>query len=223
MDGVKYRALETRDIARIRDMFSEAFALGTYSNNPFIMRHLLDHYLCAYIKRATYTLIAEKDGRVLGFLMGSARADKRRGSWLMEFYHALFLIVRRAGRAYFRARRRIERADRSMRQSASFADCELILFVVDRSMRGRGLGREMLRRFRHYLKLKRARTMFLFTDDYSDVCYYRTRGYREEGVRKIAFSQDEVAHFYLFSIPVKHVGGTKIDDKAESVAGQTRP
>lgn len=215
MDGVHFRRFETRDIARVRDMFSEAFKLGIYSDNPLVMRHLLDHYLCAYLGGATYSLVAEEDGRALGFLMGAARFDERIGYRMMELYHALFLIFRRAGRAYFRGRRLIEKADRAMRRNASPADCELILFVVDKSARGRGVGREMLRLFRRYLEERGAKRLFLFTDDYSDVGYYRARGYVQEGVRRIAFSKDDVAQFYLFSIPVGLVGGADIDDTAE--------
>jgi ribosomal protein S18 acetylase RimI-like enzyme len=222
MDGVHFRRFKARDIARVRDMFSEAFKLGTYSDDPFVMRHLLDHYLCAYLGRATYSVVAEENGRALGFLMGTARFDERIGYRLLELYHALFLIFRRAGRVYFRGRRLIERADRSMRRSAPPADCELILFVVDRSARGRGVGREMLRMFRRYLEGEGARTMFLFTDDYSDVGYYRTRGYAEEGVREIRFSPGDEARFYLFSIPVGLEGGANIDDTAQSAETAAR-
>lgn len=222
MDGVHFRRFEARDIAHVREMFSEAFKLGTYSDDPFVMRHLLDHDLCAYLGRATYSVVAEEGGRVLGFLMGAARFDEKIGYRLMELYHALFLIFRRAGRAYFRGRRLIERADRSMRHGAPPADCELVLFVVDRSARGRGVGREMLRMFRHYLEAQGARTMFLFTDDYSDVGYYRARGYREEGVREITFAPGDAARFYLFSIPVGLVGGANVDDTAQSAETAAR-
>ncbi len=222
MDGVHFRRFEARDIPRVRDMFSEAFKLGTYSANPFVMRHLLDHYLCAYLGRATYSLVAEENGCVRGFLLGATRFDERIGYRLMELYHALFLIFRHAGWAYFKGRRLIERADRSMRKNAPPADCELILFVVDSSVRGRGVGRDLLRQFRRYLEKKRAHTMFLFTDDYSDVDYYRARGYEEEGVRRIEFSADDVARFYLFSIPVGLVGGTDVDDTAHPVEAACR-
>ena len=217
MDGVHFRRFEARDIARVRDMFSEAFKLGTYSDKPHVMRHLLDHYLCAYLGGATYSVVAEEDGRALGFLLGASRFDERIGYRLMELYHAFFLVFRRAGWAYFRGRWLIERADRSMRRHAPPADCELVLFVVDRQARGKGVGREMLRLFRRYLEENGARTMFLFTDDYSDVDYYRTRGYAEEGVRRIEFARDDVARFYLFSIPVELVGGANVDDTAQPV------
>lgn len=222
MDAVHFRRFEARDVARVRDMFSEAFKLGIYSDDPFVMRHLLDHDLCAYLGRATYSVVAEAGERALGFLVGASRFDERIGYRLMELYHALFLIFRRAGRTYLREQRLIARADRSMRKNAPPADCELILFVVDKGARGKGVGREMLRRFRRFLEARGAKRLFLFTDDYSDVNYYRVRGYVQEGVREISFSPDDAARFYLFSIPVGLVGGANVDDPIEPVETAAR-
>lgn len=195
------------DICKVRDMFCEAFELDCYSKSSFVMRHLLDHYLCGYLTEADYAVTLRMDGRVAGFLLGcdSSRNGKRIYR-LLRLYHKFFLPFFRGGRSYIRCKRLIEDADSSMRAEAPAPEGELILFVVRKDLRGQGVGRNMLLTFRDWLIKREVRNMQLFTDDYSDVDYYRTRGYEQLGVRNVEFAPGIDSYFYLFSIPTEQIG-----------------
>jgi len=191
----------------VRDMFCEAFELDCYSKSQFVMRHLLDHYLCTYLMETDYAVTAVNGSETVGFLLG---CDKNRcGKWIyrvLRSYHRLFLPLFRGSRAYIRCKKLIEDADASMRKAAPTPESELMLFVVRSDMRGSGIGRMMLVEFRNYLVDKNIRNMQLFTDDYCDVDYYRRRSYEQLGIKHIEFAPGIDSDFFLFTIPVEKIG-----------------
>ena len=207
MNGITLRSFGPADISRVRGMFCRAFELDCYSNSRFVMRHLLDHYLCSYLREADYAIAACANGEVTGFLLGCGKRRRGKGIYaLLRAYHRLFLPFSRGGRAYLHCKRLIDQADESLKAAAPEADGELMLFVVRPEERNRGTGRKMLQAFREWLAKQGALTMQLFTDDYCDVDYYRTRGYEQLGVRHIEFMPGRKSAFYLFSISVERIG-----------------
>lgn len=207
-NDIRLRPFRVTDIARVRDMFCEAFELECYSQSRFVMRHLLDHYLCTYLMDADYAMTAFSDKGVEGFIIGCIGTGRNRIAYrLLRTYHRAFLPLSRGGRSYMRCKALIEEADASLKESAPEADGELVLFVVRKESRGKGVGRLMLGDFKRILTERSLKSMQLFTDDYCDVDYYRARGYRQQGVRYIEFMPGDARAFYLFSIPVEKIGG----------------
>lgn len=207
MSDMELREFRISDVRRVRDMFCEAFELDCYSKSRFVMRHLLDHYLCGYLMEADYAVTMRSGNETTGFLLGCS--EKRRGRSIYRFlraYHRAFLPLFRGGRAYMRCKKLIEDADSSMRSKAPSPESELILFVVRSDLRGRGEGCRLLMEFRNWLVENNVKNMQLFTDDYCDVDYYRERGYTQLGVRHIEFAPGIDSYFYLFSIPVEEIG-----------------
>ena len=204
---MELRKFTVRDISKVRDMFCEAFELDCYSKSRFVMRHLLDHYLCGYLAESDMAITSVNGGEVEGFLLGCTR--KRRGRaiyMLLKLYHSMFLPFSRGGRAYIRCKRLIENADSSMRREAPAPESELQLFVVCSDKRGSGVGRMMLSEFKKLLEESGIQSMQLFTDDYCDVDYYRRRGYEQLGVRHIEFAPGIDSMFYLFTISAEKIG-----------------
>lgn len=194
------------DIKRVRDIFCEAFELQCYGDSGFVLRHLLDHYLTGYLMEADYAVTARSEAGIEGFLLGCS--DKRDGGAryaLMKAYHRLFLPLSGGGRAYIRCKKLIDDADAALRRVAPPPESELILFVVRGESRGRGIGRFMLMDFKSWLVERNIRRMQLFTDNWSDVEYYRDRGYEQLGVEYIEFFPGDHSEFYLFAIDVKDI------------------
>lgn len=204
---MELRNFKVCDIARVRDMFCEAFELGCYSKNRFVMRHILDHYLCCYLAGTDMAIAAEDDDGIAGFLLGCTQKRNGRAIYrLLKLYHSMFLPFSHGGRAYIRCKRLIEDADMSMRAEAPVPESELQLFVVRADKRGSGIGRKMLTEFKILLMKNGVQNMQLFTDDYCDVEYYRIRGYEQLGARHIEFAPGIDSMFYLFSTTVDKIG-----------------
>jgi len=76
---------------------------------------------------------------------------------------------------------------------------------VRRESRGKGVGRQMLTAFKKWLQNRGIARMQLFTDNWSDVDYYRKRGYEQLGVEHIQFFPGDESEFYLFAIDVNKI------------------
>ena len=206
MAELKISEFRLSDLKRIRDIFCEAFELECYNDNKFVMRHLLDHYLCGYLMEANYAVKVSSEDGIEGFLFGCDAA--RNGSAVYAFlkaYNRLFLPLSRGGRGYIHCKSLIDDADESMRKASPPPESELLLFVVRKESRGRGVGRYMLKDFKKWLQARDVKRMQLFTDNWSDVDYYRDRGYEQLDVRYIEFFPGDDSEFYLFTIDVDKI------------------
>ena len=206
MDNITLDEFRVSDIPKIRDIFCEAFELECYGDNRFVHRHLLDHYLCGYLMEADHAVIARSENGIEGFLFGCS--GDRNGNpiyAIMKAYHRLFLPFSRGGRGYIHCKRLIDNADEALRLAAPPPEGELLLYVVRRESRGKGVGRQMLTAFKKWLQNRGIARMQLFTDNWSDVDYYRKRGYEQLGVEHIQFFPGDESEFYLFAIDVNKI------------------
>lgn len=208
---IKYRKFKSSDITYMEEMFCKAFELESYSSDKHVMHHILANYLYTYLQRESYIIIAECNSRPVGFLIGNYR-DKIKNKtrikyYLLRQYHKAFLTHISSGQKYFHCKSLIQKTDKALIKAKQSAfDSELILFVVDDSVQGRGVGTTMLHMFKEYLLSNGGRKLYLYTDDYSNVNYYRRMSFKEENSRRIRLDKGEKpAGFYLFSIPVREL------------------
>lgn len=212
MDGkIKYRDFRSSDFPYMKRMFCKAFGLEEYSDDEEVMNHLLANYLYSYLERESYIIIAEDNSIPVGFLIGNYRENIKEYTKLkymiMEKYHKFFLRKLESGKKYIRCKGLIEEANRKLIENRKERfDSELILFVVDESMRGHGVGTGMLEKFKKYLIDSGGKNLYLYTDDFCDVNYYRRMKFRQEDSRIVNLGQgEEESRFYLFSIPVRKI------------------
>jgi GNAT superfamily N-acetyltransferase len=203
MDRVHYRQIRNGDFYYLRRIVGDAWELNAYSENKFIRNLLLQHYLYSYLSIQNYMLVADINNIPVGFIMG--RCDKifdksktykyRRRATIIGVFLRLFLI----GRIYLRNKELIEKADHQMMQHRTF-DAELVLFAVDDKYRRHGIGKYLLNEFKQYATNNSAKHLYLFTDCYSDVDYYRSRGYKQLGQTEVQFfdEKDKMSEFFLF-------------------------
>ena len=206
MDNITLDEFRVSDIPKIRDIFCEAFELECYGDNRFVHRHLLDHYLCGYLMEADHAVIARSENGIEGFLFGCSGSRSGKAVYaLLKAYHRLFLPLSRGGRGYMRCKQLIDDADAALRRAAPPLESELLLYVVRAESRKKGVGRLMLADFKKWLQDRNIKNMQLFTDNWSDVDYYRRRGYEQLGVEYIEFFPGDDSEFYLFTIAVDKI------------------
>ncbi len=206
MDNIKLIDFEVSDVARVRDIFCEAFELECYASSRFARRHMLDDYLCGYLMEADFAIKACSAEGIEGFLFGCG--NERNGNAvyaLLKAYHRLFLPMSKGGRSYARNKGLIDAADDALRRAAPPPESELLLFVVRKESREKGIGRQMLTAFKKWLQDRDIKKMQLFTDNWSDVDYYRKRGYEQLAMEPLEFFPGDDSEFYLFSIDVENI------------------
>lgn len=204
---VIYRSFQWQDSLALREVLRGAWDLQDYSANPAVMTVLLQHYLCTYLSQQNYTSVAVADGKPVGFLFGRCeRTYRRADTWRYRVTQAVLsaaLSCVSSGRAYLRNAAQIAQADRDLMTGRHF-DSELVLFAVRSDFRGHGIGRRLQDDFRAHLDAMGAKSMFLYTDEFSNVGFYRAHGYEQVGETAVTFPDNpRPAAFYLFTCPQK--------------------
>lgn len=163
-----------------------------------------------FLSRTTEATVAERDGRVLGVVLGSLRS---RVTTAQRIRHAITrnclalpLLASKDGRRGLADQIAILQVDEVLKRDAGKSyQAEITLFVVSPEARGMGVGRKL---FNHMLGVFRNAGMneyFLFTDTTCDYGFYDYRGLTrktERTVRRDSFTQggleDGALSFFLY-------------------------
>lgn len=73
--NVIYREIKKSDYGTIETIINNSFGLYKYVNNPKVLESLLKVYLQSCLAEKTFSCIAEKDGKVVGVILGQAKSD----------------------------------------------------------------------------------------------------------------------------------------------------
>lgn len=161
----------------------------------------IDAYDC--LARTTYAAVVERNGRIIGVILGSVPAKVTRMQILRHRWQqaslALPMLANRAGRNGLREQLAILHADRALIQTTgNDYQAEIVLFLVSPEAKGQGVGgrlfAHMLDRF-HALGI---RQYFLFTDTTCDYGFYEHKGLQRAGVRNLALAHGEQLQCFLY-------------------------
>lgn len=155
------------------------------------------------LARATHAAVVERNGRIIGVILGSVPAKVTRMQILRHRWQqaslALPMLANRAGRNGLREQLAILHADRALIQTTgNDYQAEIVLFLVSPEAKGQGVGgrlfAHMLDRF-HALGI---RQYFLFTDTTCDYGFYEHKGLQRAGVRNLALAHGEQLQCFLY-------------------------
>jgi ribosomal protein S18 acetylase RimI-like enzyme len=213
-----YREIKKSDYPEIKAILGEAFAFNREISSPLVLRLVLSHYLALFLKRYRYSRAVFPDGekatKLAGVILGNWPGGGR------PYFRAVFSSIAGAvlagilfffseGRRHLRVYRSISRCNRRLMREAvkksgkrrdSLFDAELLLLLVRKDLRGRGIGKALVEQFFNYLRSIGKGRVFLFTDDYCDTGFYR-QDYRLEAETVLSLPGEPGFHgrLYLFS------------------------
>ena len=155
------------------------------------------------LARATHAAVAERDGRIVGAILGSApaRVTRMQRTWhrLRQVRLALPLLASPAGRGGLMEQLAILQADRALvRAAGKTYPAEIALFLVAPESKGLGVGGRL---FAHMLGTFRERGIheyFLFTDTSCDYGFYEHKGLRRKAAEHIAPAYGEALDCFLY-------------------------
>ena len=78
MNKVIYRDLVTSDYQTIKELIGEAFGFSDFIKDKELLDIVLSGYLQECILNSSFSKVAQKDGKVIGFILGNAKNDKNR-------------------------------------------------------------------------------------------------------------------------------------------------
>lgn len=184
MDRILFRAVEKRDYAALEDMICRCFGLHRYIPDPALLRPVLKQYLQSCLAEQTYTRVAQRDGKVIGVIMGAARGDYRpvahaKAVTLLGWYSLAASVRALIGKGTLKDYHRVHRVYNALLQKRTDTfDGVLTLFAVSEDCRGLGVGNALLDGLLDYLSRRQARHIYLFTDSTCTYDFYERHGFQ---------------------------------------------
>ena len=191
MDQIDYRKVREEDYERLEELIRNTW--GSKNKYPEkIERARRKASLYHYLSEQNYSCVAVRAGEVVGVLLGRSERLPYYKNKLRDLFPLLInrakLALSRLGRRILRNNLAEARADRQLLRSAKREfDGELVLFVTDGAMQGRGIGTALLRRFYEFLRQNSSRSFYLFTDTACNFGFYQRKGYRRIAEKRVHY------------------------------------
>lgn len=183
MEQIVYRNLKKQDYNEVADLLSHSFGLHRYVSDERLFRIFKKQYLYSCLSEATFSRVAEQNGKVVGVIMGNAKSDYR---ILPHIGFALkFLLYSFKMKIYGRkisdsvsGYHELHRIYRkfSQRHKGRF-DGVLTLFAVSSECRGKGIGKKLLSDMETYWKERQTKSTYLYTDTTCNYGFYEHQGF----------------------------------------------
>lgn len=183
MSQVVYRSMLKEDYNCMKEFIGNAFGFNKFIEDKDLLDVVLGSYLQSCISESSFSKICEKDGKVIGFILGGAKVDKNNlkcdSKDLFNNVDDVDLILSN---------------DKNIKELNEFSKVisaykELIggiedefqgsinLFIVSKESRGLGVGKTLVKYLNEYMKSMDVESLYLYTDDKCNYEFYNSQGY----------------------------------------------
>lgn len=178
MESIQYRPIEKKDYPVVGEIINQAFGLFRYVSERNTLECFKKQYVYSCLSEATYTCVAEQNGKIVGVIMGNAKTDYRilyhlpsvlnmlRYRLKMKYYSRKFKV----GIQDYQRLHQIYHAF-SQKHKGEF-DGVLTLFAVNENCRGFGVGKTLLSGLLEYFKAQNVKRIYLYTDTTCNYGFY---------------------------------------------------
>lgn len=196
---ITYRSINKKDTKQLVTLISDTWHYEKITST-FCASHLSFAFLYSSLAHSTYTQVALKEGTPVGLIVGRiSDVPLQQKVYLLHLYFHLFLLLFTSeGKQAIQSFRRHSQVNNALlKQTYETYDGELVLFAVDQSVRGSGIGSALFNQYLDYLKSVGARTFFLFTDTSCTYTFYEHKGLKRIGAltRRMPFLQKDISFF----------------------------
>lgn len=155
------------------------------------------------LSRATYAAVAERDGHVIGMILGSNPKRTTRMQLLRHRLRQLQLglpmLASRVGRNGLCEQLALLCTDRMLaRDAGKDYPAEIALFLVAPEARGLGVGGQLFDRMLDRFRVSGIREYFLFTDTSCNYGFYEYKGLRRVASRSLPSEHGEALECFLY-------------------------
>lgn len=211
-DTVRIRRMTRSDYPQLVELVRRTWYADTDADGQETPDNAQDHGVALYLAaidaqdclaRATHAAVAERDGQIIGVILGSDSArvtrTQRTRHRLCQIRLALPLLASPAGRSGLMEQLAILQADRTLvRAVGKTYPVEIALFLVAPESKGLGVGGRL---FAHMLGTFREHGIheyFLFTDTSCDYGFYEHKGLRRMAAEHIDSAHGEQLDCFLY-------------------------
>lgn len=196
MNKITYREIRKADFESIKNIINESFGLYRYVDNPSVLKSFLNVYLQSCLSEKTFSCVAEKEGKVIGVILGQAKCDYKYFAHLGPIFAMAFHTVAMACKARIYKNnnsdyKRMHQIYHELRSSSGQEfDGVLTLFAVTADCRGLGVGKELVRRLLDYQKNRNTKNIYLYTDSTCNYGFYDNQGFKRLGEKTMQITRE---------------------------------
>lgn len=206
MNKVIYRDLVKEDYGIIKELIGEAFGFNEFIKNKKFLDLVLDSYMKDCLLDSSFSKVAEKDNKLIGFILGKAENDENileePNKTSNDENENLDLIMNN------------EENQMIMQELLKIKDTynEIIkgkennfqgaiqLFIVSKESRGLGVGKTLINHLFNYMKSRDVKSLYLYTDTRCNYGFYDSQNFKRINEKEITFtSLNSKLNVFLYS------------------------
>lgn len=204
MKNLIYRSIQKKDYPEIKNLINTAFGFYQFIKDEDFLDIVLSIYLQDCIISSTFSKIAEKDGKVIGIILGNSKRDKS----IRKFYNMTTLA--KDGLKLLFSNKRNKKAVKEFStvhdtykeiikgRKSSFDGC-IQLFIVSEESRGLGVGKALLDNLFTYMKMQSVKSLYLYTDTRCNYKFYDSQNFKCLNEKELSFkSHKEKLTVFLY-------------------------
>lgn len=212
MEDIVYRQIRKSDYEEIKELININFFIEDNVENDKVLDLELDCELYEALVEQSYTCIAEKDGKVVGVLMGQAKSDYELFKHISDYIKYYINLIKWRTLAFLKrdelsdAKKINETYDYFLENCKEEYDGVLSLFIVSKEVRGCGIGKELIKKFKTYLNKEGVEKIYLFTDSICNYGFYDHLGFKKKKEKLIRYIRNDkkgCLDIYLYSYELK--------------------
>ena len=210
MNNLTYRELTKKDYESAKEMICEAFRFGEFIKDKKFLDSILNIYLHSYLLNSSFSKVAVKDNKVIGFILGGAKKDKNS----INKFHSILVTVS----SLFKLRISNKENKKLLKELIKIKDTyqntykEIIegkensfqgsieLFIISKESRGLGVGKTLINYLSNYMKSMEVESMYLYTDTICNYGFYDSQNFKLSNEKEVFFDLFKEKHnIFLYS------------------------
>ncbi len=207
MTEIIYRPIKKSDFGSVSSLIEETFELADFVSDKGLLTTFCKSYLYDCLAEATFIEVAEKDKQVIGVIMGNADSEYSYVEHANYFFQLgiqkVKILLNKNKKELKHYNEMLAVYDKFYQKHKDKFDGVLTLFAVDESYQGHGIGKQLFTDLESYLKEKKVKRIYLFTDDSCNYGFYEYNGFKRLEGSVMSFGEERLT-IYFYDYWVKN-------------------
>ncbi|OUM67610.1 hypothetical protein PIROE2DRAFT_58654 [Piromyces sp. E2] len=184
---IQIRELDSKDYDIARQFSIEGMDIRRYTDRSYEI-YLYSKYFFYYeLTKATQILAAYEDDKLVGVLMVEMKDEpvKINSLWYNSIVKSLEFMMKFMFEGQSKVYEEVNEIMFNEYKKTNTPDGELLFFVIDPKLQGKGIGTMMLNELE---KIEKGKEIYLFTDSGCNYQFYDHRNFKKEQVKDVEFN-----------------------------------
>ena len=197
---ITIRNLKDEDLPQIKNLLYDTWIKKDYGENEEVANEISSIFMYELLYRQTFSNVAIYKNKVVGIILGRINKCyklKNNTTYIVKLIlHCLKTILIKGGIKALKSEKEIAKVNNELLNNLNTdTDGELVLFALNKNIKGKGLGSKLLNSFYDYMKENNADKFYLFTDTTCDYSFYDHNGFKRESSKNIYFKKEPETYF----------------------------